>query len=1175
MFSLVTLSLITGLYFTKNFKSLRADKLYVAAQLKSSQLDQTLNYYYYECTYLTTKTEIESSLIGYKAGNNSKANWYASTETLDKFLSSSNTFTNCVLYDSNFVEVLSVTNNGSGNYISATNLAILMPLSTDISLPLSVVSIGMLINPISNGTNTLLSLTLPIITSESILLRNSETIGYLTIIVVANQLMSIFNNTDVTISASNAAYSTTSSSSSALDSFNMEIIAAQYNNSVVDGFNFVFPPKGYSNAISKLVFPLVNGTFIQESFSGAKTTGYVTNTKILNEKVSLGYSKCSFQLVNWIAVITQPESVFLAPNTKLVRIIIITVFSVTGFVIVLTYCLAGIAVKPIVKLQRGTELIMKGRVEKQHQQNSDNDSTSKGIINYSSGKTLQRSDSPNPTSGEKTKTPAQLEYIHDNPHFYQSALKSIQNLFKHNGLADHMQSVDEVNSAYSPEVFYNHKNLSTDHANKPSTSNANPVEIVDENNEIILEKEPYHLPDSEDPYFPIINSYRVPAHKGIFRDELTTLTDTFNTMTHELDVYYSVLEDRVRERTKELEVAKEQAETANEAKTVFIANISHELRTPLNGILGMCSIALSSENLDEELKDNLKLIYKSGELLLHLLTELLTFSKNVLKKTTLEKRSFLLLNDILHPLNSIFAKIARDNEVEFEVILKPNCSREVIWFGDSHRILQIVMNLVSNALKFTPAEGKVKIVMEVLGATCLENKKHSDGNQSPFFHNNGENQEMVDIGHGFKIIKGTEFVDCENPFKSPLDDQKPSENISDANKDHAAEQHASAQNSSGLEEEIDTTTATTVTTTTTTTSSLSDIQLTNPYQKQIGSEENLNNIDGVKYLLKISVEDTGPGISEELQKKIFEPFVQGDQTLSRQYGGTGLGLSIVKQLAKMMNGDVFLTSQLGKGSKFEIFIEVGLIEKLQIDNPNYNDTYNENSKKHLMKAIKWERKNVRGKEENEKPRLPREKSYEVVKSLRRNSQSTREKPVLMQSSTGTARSSHNIPTISTIKEKNKAGDSYLKKGIDNSSSDFKILIAEDNNVNQEVIKRMLLLLKHPNLTLTADGLEALETLVDSKIDLDEATEMSNGGFGYDLVLMDVQMPTMDGLESTVKMRENGYKGPVIALTAFADEGNIQNCLDAGMNGFIGKPVKKKELKQTLEKYLNNGEKKES
>ncbi|CAI8510252.1 unnamed protein product [Hanseniaspora opuntiae] len=1215
VFSLVTLSLITGIYFTKTSKSLRADKLYVAAQLKSSQIDQTLNYYYYQCSYLTTKAEIESSFLGYKAGNNSAANWYDTTETLDKFLSSSNTFTNCVLYDSNLVEVLSVTNNGSGNHIPKTILSHLLPLSTNIPLPISVVTIGMVTNPIVNTTsdsyadyisedpNTLLSLTLPVITSESILLRNTETIGYLTIVVVANQLLSIVNNSDVSIgSESGSSYTP---QASALDSFTMLVIGATYENSSVDGYNYIFPPKDTLPKFTEVKFSIENGSFIEESFAGTKTTGYDTDTRLLNQKVSIGYSKCSFNLVNWVAVITQPESVFLGPNTRLVRIIIITVFSITGFVVILTYCLAGVAVKPIVRLQRGTELIMNGRVSQQpysatSNSKSDfaNNDDSKRNSHYYEDTFAKRYNNITPISLENVNRkslqrsvvdtyPLSMENVDKSnrkySHFsYHNSLKLFSNFFKSGNNSTSSIHLEEPKATKS----IHQRNLS-DAAVSNIERHDEKIVVLDDHNDVILEKTAVddgpkddstkYVQNNEDFLSSVLTSYRVPVDTRVLKDELTVLTDTFNTMTHELDLYYSVLEDRVKERTKELEVAKVQAERANEAKTVFIANISHELRTPLNGILGMCSVALSSENLDDELKDNLKLIYKSGELLLHLLTELLTFSKNVLKKTTLEKRSFMLLNDILHPLHSIFSKIAKDNGVQLQLILKPNQAREILWYGDSHRILQIVMNLVSNALKFTPTNGIVKVAVEVLGATRItpelrELLFNKDRELSPFEDNKNSSlystQELhvvedkfVEVENRFKIIEGTQLEhsnisqnESSNPFNSPLDDVQKAKNV-----------NSSSGNTN--DEEFDTTT--------TTNSSLSDLQLDKRYEKQINNDDDCladGNFEN-KFMIKITVADTGSGISPSLQNRIFEPFVQGDQTLSRQFGGTGLGLSIVKQLAKMMNGDVLLNSELGKGSEFSVYLEVDLLKQLSTGDgtSDYNDEYNENSKRFKQKMNKWNNK----KNSKERPALvKKEKSYETSQSLR-GSQS--EKPVLMQSSTGTARSSHVVPTLNNMKpeplkqieskgtQPETQDDQKVEVTISTTQS-ARILIAEDNKVNQEVIKRMLMLLKYKNLTLAADGVEALECLLDSE-DEDEESDNTNK-FKYDLIFMDVQMPKMDGLEATKKIREKGYEGPIVALTAFADEDNIQNCLDVGMNGFVSKPVKKKELKKTLEKYLS-------
>ena len=122
--------------------------------------------------------------------------------------------------------------------------------------------------------------------------------------------------------------------------------------------------------------------------------------------------------------------------------------------------------------------------------------------------------------------------------------------------------------------------------------------------------------------------FRIPAkvkdRKHFVHDELTDLTTTFNGMTDELMMQYEKLEERVQQRTAELELSKEAAEAANESKTLFIANISHELKTPLNGILGMCVVCMSEDD-PLQLKRHLSIIYKSGDLLLNLLTDLLTF----------------------------------------------------------------------------------------------------------------------------------------------------------------------------------------------------------------------------------------------------------------------------------------------------------------------------------------------------------------------------------------------------------------------------------------------------------------------------------------------------------------------------------------------------------------------
>ncbi len=159
--------------------------------------------------------------------------------------------------------------------------------------------------------------------------------------------------------------------------------------------------------------------------------------------------------------------------------------------------------------------------------------------------------------------------------------------------------------------------------------------------------------------------FKIPARvedgKHYMTDELTELTQTFNEMTDELLKQYTSLDDKVAERTRELEISKKAAEAANESKTLFIANISHELKTPLNGIMGMCAVCMEDDDL-QRIKQSLKTVYKSGDLLLHLLEDLLSFSKNQIgQQLSLEEREFR-LGDLRSQIVAIFEKQVREGK---------------------------------------------------------------------------------------------------------------------------------------------------------------------------------------------------------------------------------------------------------------------------------------------------------------------------------------------------------------------------------------------------------------------------------------------------------------------------------------------------------------------------------
>jgi osomolarity two-component system sensor histidine kinase SLN1 len=376
---------------------------------------------------------------------------------------------------------------------------------------------------------------------------------------------------------------------------------------------------------------------------------------------------------------------------------------------------------------------------------------------------------------------------------------------------------------------------------------------------------------------------RVKERRHCVRDELTELTSTFNEMSDELTIQYNRLEERVAERTRELEKAKLAAETANESKTLFIANISHELKTPLNGILGMCAVCMGEEDLSR-VKKSLQVVYQSGDLLLHLLNDLLTFSKNQIEQAIqLEEKEFR-ISDIRSQLTTIFQNQVHEKRINFTVdcfagdeiqtgprsrmcidqdhgqprssldAAQPGRLMDMVLWGDQHRILQVLINLVSNSLKFTPEKGTVEVRIRCLGETAgaLEDV------ESPPEGRTGNPQLPVDASP----IRRSVPDKTRSPVETASEDQSP------------AVAHLP------------------------------------------------------QLVFQFEVEDNGPGIPGHLQRRVFDPFVQGDLGLNRKYGGTGLGLSICAQLSRIMGGLILLDSQEGRGSKFTLRLPLRFIKEL-------------------------------------------------------------------------------------------------------------------------------------------------------------------------------------------------------------------------------------------------------
>ena len=258
------------------------------------------------------------------------------------------------------------------------------------------------------------------------------------------------------------------------------------------------------------------------------------------------------------------------------------------------------------------------------------------------------------------------------------------------------------------------------------------------------------------------------------------------------------------------------------------------------------------------------------------------------------------------------------------------------------------------------------------------------------------------------------------------------------------------------------------------------------------------------YEIIFQVQDTGIGITPQEQQYLFESFRQVDASSSRKYPGTGLGLAICKKLAQMMGGSIWVESN-------------GCIagnSPLDWDESEDRLTTTSNNGSIFAFSI-------------------------AVKAISQPLNASEQRDVSWQK--------HQTNVSQSL-------DNYLQKTV-SSSSHSRLLLVEDNHINQKVIS--LLLEKYGFLVdLVSNGLEALDTLEN---------------VSYDIILMDVEMPEMDGLTATSRIREK-YHSPtlpyIIAITAYAMKGDREKCLQAGMNDYIAKPIKESELVTALEKALN-------
>ena len=538
-------------------------------------------------------------------------------------------------------------------------------------------------------------------------------------------------------------------------------------------------------------------------------------------------------------------------------------------------------------------------------------------------------------------------------------------------------------------------------------------------------------------------TFRIPGKvqdkKHVVHDELTDLTTTFNEMSEELVMQYERLEERVKQRTAELELSKKAAEAANESKTLFIANISHELKTPLNGILGMCAVCMQEED-QSKIRRSLQIIYKSGDLLLHLLTDLLTFSKNEIgQQLSLDEKEFRLA-DICSQVLSIFDKQARDGHIKFNVEFSgPHDSlgnsseiadekiygpfgtgrvKDMCLWGDQHRILQVLINLVSNSLKFTPSGGSVEVRIKCLGEEETPPMSKAGSRKGSFTSKQSRqsrqhsNTSQKDRRKGHSSQGQNSRGRGSESSITPL----PQDANGGLNPDNTL-----TINVMGRSKELP--------------------QIAVRTRSVSPPPMNSRNLAFI-----FEVEDTGPGIPETQQQRVFEPFVQGDLGLSKKYGGTGLGLSICAQLAGLMGGSISLKSMVGVGSTFSMRIPLRFIK----------DRADSTASSHAGPGSRPG--SMLGQSVYDDPRTPNRAGSSSDLSLKSTASNpnptgfdTPAKPRLVGLSQPFFATS---PPPETPDQKLAAVERVAKEAAKKGQK-VRVLVAEDNKVNQEVVLRML------------------------------------------------------------------------------------------------------------------------